>query len=197
MTSVLLVFFPSPTLVSLYDTSLNTSRSRSLSLFLSLANQPITLPRPFNLLSCSTPLASSLRRWLPGDSSLMLSSIVSSIPIIAQRSTEDAGLFLTYLVCSGWAKGLKTSVIAFDIAQFFPSLNHSMLTTILRHSGFANCLVDFFLDYFVGKSTQYAWNSCFSHACNADVSVGQGSALFPILSVLYIAPLLYLFECRA
>ena len=35
---------------------------------------------------------------------------------IAQRSTEDAGLFLTHLVCSGWAKGLKTSVIAFDIA---------------------------------------------------------------------------------
>jgi len=50
---------------------------------------------------------------------------------IAQRSTEDAGLFLTHLVCSGWAKGLKTSVVAFDIAQFFLSLNHSMLTAIL------------------------------------------------------------------
>ena len=35
---------------------------------------------------------------------------------IAQRSTEDAGLFLTHLVRSGWAKGLKTSVVAFDIA---------------------------------------------------------------------------------
>jgi len=101
------------------------------------------------------------------------------------------------LVCSGWAKGLKTSVIAFDIAQFFPFLNHSMLTVILRYSGFANCLVDFFSDYLVGRSTQYAWNSCFSHACNADVSVGQGSALFPILSVLYIALLLHLFERRA
>ena len=30
---------------------------------------------------------------------------------IAQRSTEDAGLFLTHLVRSGWAKGLKTSVV--------------------------------------------------------------------------------------
>ena len=66
---------------------------------------------------------------------------------ISQRSTEDAGLFLTYFVRSGWAKGLKTSVVAFDIAQFFPSLNHSMLTVILRHSGFADCLVDFFSDY--------------------------------------------------
>ena len=35
---------------------------------------------------------------------------------IAQRSTKDAGLFLTHLVRSGWAKGLKTSVVAFDIA---------------------------------------------------------------------------------
>ena len=50
---------------------------------------------------------------------------------ISQRSTEDARLFLIYLVCSGWAKGLKTSVVAFNIAQFFFSLNHSMLTAIL------------------------------------------------------------------
>ena len=113
---------------------------------------------------------------------------------IAQRSTENAGLFFTHLVCSCWAKGLKTSIVAFDIAQFFPSLNHSILTAILRHSDFANCLVDFFSDYLVGRPTQYAWNSCFSHACNVDVGVGQGSALFPILLALYIVPLLHLFE---
>jgi hypothetical protein len=51
---------------------------------------------------------------------------------IMQRSTEDAGLYLTHLVKAGWARGLKTSVIAFDIVQFFPSLNHGMLIAILR-----------------------------------------------------------------
>ena len=91
---------------------------------------------------------------------------------IAQRSTEDAGLFLTHLVHSGWAKGLKTSVVAFDIAQFFPFFNHSMLTAILRHSGFTDCLVGFFSNYLVGRSTQYAWNSFLSHACDVDVGVG-------------------------
>jgi Endonuclease/Exonuclease/phosphatase family./Reverse transcriptase (RNA-dependent DNA polymerase). len=116
---------------------------------------------------------------------------------VSQRSTEDAGLFLTHLVRSGWAKGLKTSVVAFDIAQFFPSLNHVMLTSILRHSGFADCLVGFFSDYLVGRSTQYSWNSFLSGACDADVGVGQGSALSPILSALYIAPLIHLFERRA
>ena len=35
---------------------------------------------------------------------------------VAQQSTEDAGVFLTYLVRAGWAKDLKTSIIAFDIA---------------------------------------------------------------------------------
>ena len=62
---------------------------------------------------------------------------------VAQRSTEDAGVFLTHLVRAGWAKGLKTSIVAFAIAQFFPSLNHSILTLILRHFGFPDCIVDF------------------------------------------------------
>ena len=35
---------------------------------------------------------------------------------VAQWSTEDAGVFLMHLVRAGWAKGLKTSVVAFDIA---------------------------------------------------------------------------------
>jgi hypothetical protein len=51
---------------------------------------------------------------------------------IMQRSTKDAGLYLTHLVKASWARGLKTSMITFDIAQFFPSLNHGMLMAIFR-----------------------------------------------------------------
>ena len=46
---------------------------------------------------------------------------------VRQRSTEDAGTYLTHIVRAGWARGEKTSVVAFDIAQFFPSLNHEAL----------------------------------------------------------------------
>jgi len=116
---------------------------------------------------------------------------------VVQWSTEDASVFLTHLVQAGWAKSLKTSIIAFDITQFFPFLNHSMLTSILRHFGFANCIVDFFSDYLVGKSTQYSWNSFLSGACDTDVNVGQGFALSSIFSALYIAPLIRIFEHRA
>jgi len=76
-------------------------------------------------------------------------------------------------------------------------LNHSILTLILSHSGFANCIVDFFSDYFVGRSTQYSWNSFLSGVCDADVDVGQDSALSPILSALYIASLIHIFEHKA
>ena len=72
-----------------------------------------------------------------------------------------------------------------------------MLTSILSHFGFANCIVDFFSDYLVGRSTQYSWNSFLSGACDADVGMGQGSALSPILSALYIASLICIFEHRA
>ena len=51
---------------------------------------------------------------------------------IQQRSTEDAGLILTHIIKSGWCKGLKTSVLAFDIAQFFPSINHKLLVRVLE-----------------------------------------------------------------
>jgi len=69
-----------------------------------------------------------------------------------------------------------------------------MLTVILRHSGFTDCLVDFFSDYLVGRSTQCVWNSFLSHACDLDVGMGQGFTLSSILSVLYIVPLFHLFE---
>ena len=72
-----------------------------------------------------------------------------------------------------------------------------MLTSILSHFGFANCIVDSFSNYFIGRSTQYPWNSFFSRACDVDVGMGQGSTLSPILSALYIAPLIRIFEHRA
>ena len=82
-----------------------------------------------------------------------------------------------HLVRAGWAKGLKTSVVAFDIVQFFLSLNHSMLTLILRHFGFLDCVVDFCSDYLVGRSTQYSWNFFLSRVYDIDVGVRQGSAI--------------------
>jgi len=66
---------------------------------------------------------------------------------VQQRSMADAGIFLTHLVHAGWTKGLHTSVLAFDIAQFFPSLNHSFLTACVTKAGFDHKISFFFYNY--------------------------------------------------
>jgi len=69
---------------------------------------------------------------------------------ISQRSTEDVGVFLTHLIRAGWAKKLKTSVVAFDIVQFFPSLNHEILMDIIAKAGFPPVVGNFFHSYLTG-----------------------------------------------
>ncbi|KAJ3553844.1 hypothetical protein NP233_g12555 [Leucocoprinus birnbaumii] len=91
---------------------------------------------------------------------------------IWQRSTEDAGVFLTHLVRAGWAKGLKMSIIAFNIAQFFPSLNHEMLLGILAKQGFPAHVCQFFASYLVGRGTRYLWNLFSSELKLTDMGMG-------------------------
>ncbi|CAA7264615.1 unnamed protein product [Cyclocybe aegerita] len=105
---------------------------------------------------------------------------------IRQRSTEDAGLILTHLIA-----------LAFDIAQFFPSINHEMFMAVLRKQGFLPILVDFFASYLVGRSTVYCWNTFQSDSQSADMGVRQGSALLSVISGLFIAPVMNLFYIKA
>ncbi|PPQ93215.1 hypothetical protein CVT25_015211, partial [Psilocybe cyanescens] len=113
---------------------------------------------------------------------------------ICQRSTKDASLILTHMMHVGWAKGLNISVIAFDVAQFFLSLNHEVLMAILQKLGFSDNVIKFFSHYLVGRSTQYTWCDFISNLRQADVGVGQGSALSLVLSALYLTLIMRLFE---
>ena len=47
------------------------------------------------------------------------------------KSTTDVDIALIHIICLGWIKNISTSILAFDIVQFFPSLNHCFLTYIL------------------------------------------------------------------
>jgi len=71
------------------------------------------------------------------------------------KSIIDVGVALIHIIQSGWVKNLSTSTFAFDIAQFFPSLNHYLLTLILKKAGFTSCIVSFFANYLVGRKTNY------------------------------------------
>ena len=71
------------------------------------------------------------------------------------KSTTDAGVVLTHIIRSGWAKGRSTSSLAFDISQFFPSLNHRLLVLILEKAGLDAKVTNFFANYLIQRSTSY------------------------------------------
>ena len=112
------------------------------------------------------------------------------------KSTTDAGVALTHIVWSGWSKKKSSSTLAFDISQFFLSLNHNLLTHILDKADFDPKVTSFFANYLVSRRTKYIWNKFFSPYFDVNVGVGQGSALSPILSSLYLSPFLYILENR-
>jgi len=55
-------------------------------------------------------------------------------------------------------------------------------------------LLIFFLNYLINRKTQYFWNNFSSPSVDVSVEVGQGLALSPILSALYLAPFLHILE---
>jgi len=110
------------------------------------------------------------------------------------KSTINAGVALTHIIRAGWTKNMSMSTLTFDISQFFPSLNHELLTLIMKKVGFNNQVVLFFANYLVDRKTNYYWNSFMSPIFNVNVGVGQGSVLSPIPSTLYLSPFIYILE---
>ena len=67
--------------------------------------------------------------------------------------------------------------MAFDLAQYFPSLNHNALTLVLDQMGFADSVVKFFSNYLVGRFTRFFWDAKLSDPVPCDVGVGQAPLL--------------------
>jgi hypothetical protein len=87
-------------------------------------------------------------------------------------------------------------VVTFDLTQFFPSINHNVLLSILDKQGFMTEVVAFFRSYLVNQFTHYTWDNDLSPEFPSSVGVGQGSALSPIFLALCFAPLLKKIEHR-
>jgi len=63
-------------------------------------------------------------------------------------------------------------MLAFDIAQFFPLLNHWLLSTILEKASFNLKVTNFFSNYLIDRKTSYIWNNFSS--CLFDINMGVG-----------------------
>jgi len=115
---------------------------------------------------------------------------------LKQCSTIDAGIILMYIICTEWVKSLLTSTLAFDITQFFLSLNHCLLPLILAKTEFDSRILSFFSNYLVDRKIFYLWNNFSSPFFNISVSVGRSFTLSLILSALYLSFILHIFEKR-
>jgi len=71
------------------------------------------------------------------------------------KSIINVSIALMHIIRIGWVKNLSISTLAFDIAQFFPLLNHHLLTLIMKKAGFNNHIVSFFANYLVDRKTNY------------------------------------------
>ena len=116
---------------------------------------------------------------------------------LKQCLTTNTSIFLMYLIYLGWVKGPQMSTLAFYITQFFPLLNHQLLSLILDKASFDPRIFSFFSNYLIGRKTQYLWNNFFPSLFNIDVGVEQGSILSLILSAFYISPIFHIFEKRS
>ena len=99
-----------------------------------------------------------------------------------------------HFICTSWVKNNTTSTLAFNIAQFFLSLNYQLLPLIFDKAGFDPKVSLFFCNYLIGRKTQYFQNNFSSSFFNIDVGYGQDLVLSPILSALYIASILHILE---
>jgi len=68
------------------------------------------------------------------------------------------------------------------------------MTDIIKLAGFNSKVVVFFKNYLTNRVTTYSWNHFSLPPFPASMGVGQESALSLVLSALYLAPILYLFE---
>jgi len=73
---------------------------------------------------------------------------------LKQHSTTDIDIILTHLICLNWVKSLQTSILVFDITQFFPLPNHQ-LPLILDKASFDSRISSFFSNYLIDRKTQY------------------------------------------
>ena len=112
---------------------------------------------------------------------------------IKKHATTDVALILTDHISQHRDRGLFTSVLAVDIAQFFPSMNHDVIFDMLTRLGFNHLLANLILHFLTDRRTTYRWGAHESGWFATNKGVPQGDCLSPVLSALYISLILRVF----
>lgn len=109
-----------------------------------------------------------------------------------QHGTQDAGVQLVHNIQQAWKRGVDSTALLIDVAQFFPSIHHDMMASVLKRNRFHRSLCAYFDDYLQGRKTEFLFNGHRSDPTEFSTGVGQGSALSPILTAIYLAPVMHI-----
>ena len=107
---------------------------------------------------------------------------------ISKHATTDVSIILMDIITSNRDRGLHTTILALNIAQFFPLMDHQVIATLLCKLSFNGKILSFISNFLHECSTTYLWDGlASSHSYSCDNGVPQGDPLSPVLSVLYLS----------
>ena len=110
------------------------------------------------------------------------------LDIVELAQSHSGANLMHILITENRDCGLHTTVLALDIAQFFPSMSHEVICALLTKLGFNGKIVCFLAAFLQDHSTTYTWDGITTgtHFQCSD-GVPQGDLLSPVLSALYLS----------
>ena len=107
---------------------------------------------------------------------------------VTKHATTDVGVILMDIISQNRDRGFHTSVLAIDIAQFFPSMDHEVIVYLLGKLSFHRKICNVVANFLRDRQTSYTWDGISSEAhFNCSNGVPQGDPLSPVLSALYLS----------
>jgi Reverse transcriptase (RNA-dependent DNA polymerase) len=106
-------------------------------------------------------------------------------------STLDAGLTILHNIQSTHQASLRSGLLLFDIQGFFDNINHERLIKIFTDMGFAPELVKWCRSFLKDQTVHLRFNGKTTDPFDFTVGTPQGSPISPVLSIIYMSPLLH------
>jgi len=137
---------------------------QSTSIIIPKPNKPAyNLPKAFHLIVLLNILKKLIEKVIGKrlQTQYLASNFIypSQLGSLKHHSSLNANLYLTHLIYAKWVKSLSTNTLAFNITQFFSSLNHCLLLLIFNKAGFDLRISSFFSNYLINSKTQYIWSN--------------------------------------
>ena len=147
--------------------------------------------RPISLLKCCGKLLEKLiAKHIASDVNLFSLLPPNQFRSRDYHSTVDAAMCLVHQAEGALSAGRCAATVLFDIQGFFDNLNVKQLVHIFHSLGFPPSYGEWLLSFLTNCTVRLTFNSFVSDPINLSHGTPQGSPLSPILSAIYMSPLL-------